>query len=338
MANISLSVFEIAILCVSAVVVGVVIHLFFSSRKGMKNDMEDSKRSMSSGLEEWKLKFINEAELKDKELADLKNQLFEANENKRINDIEIEELKHRLRRLEGELKQTKTEKPGLQTKTDYYEQLRQAQESLIDHNAKISQLLEQVDVIKETEEKSQEILRSNEELSMQIKDMKYMLEEKEDEINQIKKKEHLTKEMSSTLDNAYSEFNILQSKIQKLESQLSSTKMVNIEYEDLKEAYYKMVRDLDESKNKINHYMQENQNLQIDLAKTEDKLSEANLQRQQLQKKVAYLEELNHDLQQMTETNKKLEGQIKRLGELESMLNIVAEERDKLREKHTSGL
>jgi chromosome segregation ATPase len=337
-ANISLSVFEIIILFICAVVVGVVIHLFFSSRKNMKNEMRDSAKSMSSGLDEWKLKYINESEIKDKEIATLKNQLFESNENKRINDIELEETKNRLRRLESELQQSKTGKPVVQTKNDYYEQLRQAQQSLIDHNAKISQLLEQVDVIKETEEKSQEILRSNEELSMQIKDMKYMLEEKEDEINQIKKKEHLTKEMSSMLDNAYSEFNILQSKIHKLESQLSSSKMVNIEYEDLKEAYYKMVRELDESKNKVNHFMQENQNLQIELNKTEDKLSEANLQRQQLQKKVAYLEELNHDLQQMTEANKKLESQIKRLGELESMLNIVAEERDKLREKQGSGL
>jgi hypothetical protein len=67
-----------------------------------------------------------------------------------------------------------------------------------------------VDVIKETEEKSQEILRSNEELSMQVKDMKYLLEEKEDEINHIKEKEHLTSEMSAMLDSAYSEFNTLQ--------------------------------------------------------------------------------------------------------------------------------
>ena len=76
--------------------------------------------------------------------------------------------------------------------------------------------------------------------------------------------------------------------------------------------------------------------LQIELSKVEDKLSESNQQRQQLQKKVAYLEELNHDLHQMSEANKKLEGQIKRLGELESKLNIVAEERDRLREK-TNG-
>jgi chromosome segregation ATPase len=339
MLSISLSTFEIIILFASAIVVGFVISLFYSSRKGMKTDLQANKKSLSSGLDEWKLKYISEAEIKDKEIADLKDRLLDATENKRINEIEIEELKSQVRKLTLEVQHAKSEKPlPQQTKTDYYEQLRQAQQSLMDHNAKISQLLEQVDVIKETEEKSQEILRSNEELSMQIKDLKYMLGEKEDEINHIKQKEHLTSEMSAMLDSAYSEFNTLQGKIHKLESQLSSSKMINIEYEDLKEAYYKVIRELDESKNKVNHYLHENQVLQIELSKAEDKLSESNQQRQQLQKKVAYLEELNHDLHQMTEANKKLEGQIKRLGELESKLNIVAEERDRLKEKQGTGL
>ena len=339
MLSVSLSIFEIVVLFVSAIVIGFVINLFFSSRKGTKKDedVSEGKRSVSSGLDEWKLKYISEAERKDKEISDLRSRVHIAEENRRIYDIEIQELKNQVRKLSLEAEQPKTEKPVLGARTDYYEQLRQAQQSLMDHNAKISQLLEQVDVIKETEEKSQEILRSNEELSMQIKDLRYMLGEKEEEINQIKQKEHLTKEMSSMLDSAYSEFNLLQGKIHKLESQLSSSKMVNIEYEDLKEAYYKVVRELDEQKNKTNHYLQENQSLQIELAKVEDKLGESNQQRQQLHKKVAYLEELNHDLQQMSEANKKLETQIKRLGELESRLHIVSEERDQLKEK-TSGL
>jgi len=338
MLSISLSIFEITILFISAIVVGFVINLFFNSRRKVKNDVTETKKSISSGIDEWKMKYLTESEKKDKEITDLKNRLHDAAEDKRIYDIEIGELKSQVRKLNIDVLSSKIEKPSLpQTKTDYYEQLRQAQQSLMDHNAKISQLLEQVDVIKDTEEKSQEILRSNEELSMQIKDLKYMLEEKEDEINHIKEKEHLTTEMSSMLDSAYNEFNTLQGKIHKLESQISSSKMVNIEYEDLKEAYYKVIRELDESKNKVNHYLQENQVLQIDLAKVEDKLTESNHQRQQLQKKVAYLEELNNDLHQMTEANKKLEGQIKRLGELESKLNIVAEERDRLREKQSTG-
>jgi hypothetical protein len=49
-----------------------------------------------------------------------------------------------------------------------------------------------------------------------------------------------------------------------------------------------------------------------------------------LQKRIAYLEELNNDLQAVSDANKKLESQLKRIGELESMLNVVAEERDQL--------
>ena len=336
--NINLSIFEISMLFVSAIVVGFVINLFFSSRKSIKKEETETKKSVSSGIDEWKIRYLKEAEIKDKEITDLRDRLHNSNEDKRIYEIEIEELKSQIRKLSIDVQESKTDKPHAHTRTDYYEQLRQAQQSLLDHNAKISQLLEQVDVIKETEEKSQEILRSNEELSMQIKDLRYMLGEKEDEINQIKQKEHLTKEMTVMLDNAYGEFNLLQSKIQKLESQLSSSKMVNIEYEDLKEGYYKVVRELDEQKNKTNHYLQENQALQIELEKVQDKLSESNQQRQQLQKKVAYLEELNNDLHLMTEANKSLENQIKRLGELESRLNIVAEERDRLKEKQSTGL
>lgn len=335
MGNLSLSVFEISFLFICAVMVGVAVHFFIISRRRLNKEMEETVRP-GLGIDDKKIKYLNEMDAKNKELEEQKHLLFEAEENNKIYLLEIEEMRKQVRKANSELEGSKSIKPVAESRPDYFNQLRQAQESLLEHNEKISLLLEQVDVIKESEEKNMEIQRSNKELNTQINDLKYMLEEKEGEIEQIKQKEHLSKEMTSMLDNAYSDFNILQTKIQKLESQLSSSKMVNIEYEDLKEAYYKMVKDLDESKNKVNHFMQENQSLQIELARTEDKLSEANQQRQQLQKKVAYLEELTNDLHQMSEANKKLENQMKKIGELESRLNIVAEERDQLREKHDS--
>ena len=81
---------------------------------------------------------------------------------------------------------------------------------------------------------------------------------------------------------------------------------------------------------KANNLVVENQNLQLLLSDLEDKLREANFHRQQLQKRATYLEELNSDLQVVSDTNKKLESQLRRVGELESMLNMVAEERDQL--------
>jgi hypothetical protein len=77
----------------------------------------------------------------------------------------------------------------------------------------------------------------------------------------------------------------------------------------------------------------ENRNLQQEIAENSEKLREANFQRQQLQKRVAYLEELNQDLQTVADANRKLESQLKRIGELESLLNVMAEERDELAKK-----
>lgn len=336
MGSLTLSVFEVTFLFICAIVVGVVIHFFITSRRNLDKTMKAVKPK-SNGLDEWKLKYFNEMEARQKEIDDIKQRLLDADESNKIYQVEIEELRRQNKKLSSEPDLSKMIKPQGETKPDYLEQLRQAQENLLEHNRKISQLLEQVDVIKESEEKTLEIQRSNKELSTQINDLKYLLEEKEEEINKVKQRENITSEMNSMLDNAYSEFNVLQGKLQKLELQLSSSKMINIEYDDLKESHYKMTREFDETRNKLNHYLQENQNLQIQLEQTENKLSEANMQRQQLQKKVSYLEELTNDLQQMSEANKKLEHQIKRMGELESMLNVVAEERDKLRNRQMEG-
>jgi len=336
MGSLTLSVFEITFLFICAIVVGIVIHFFITSRRNLDKTMKAA-MPKTNGLDEWKLKYFNEMEARQKEIDEIKQRLLDADESNKIYQMEIEELRRQNKKLGSEPELSKSIKPQNETKPDYLDQLRQAQESLLEHNRKISQLLDQVDVIKESEEKTLEIQKSNKELNTQINDLKYLLEEKEEEINKVRQRENITSEMNSMLDNAYSEFNVLQGKLQKLELQLSSSKMINIEYDDLKESHYKMTREFDETRNKLNHYLQENQNLQIQLEQTENKLSEVNMQRQQLQKKVSYLEELTNDLQQMSEANKKLEHQIKRMGELESMLNVVAEERDKLRNRQMEG-
>ena len=65
------------------------------------------------------------------------------------------------------------------------------------------------------------------------------------------------------------------------------------------------------------------------LGDTEDKLRESNFQRQQLQKKTAFLEELNKDLQEVSEHNKKLESQLRRISEMESLLaKVLPEKKD----------
>jgi chromosome segregation ATPase len=343
LAALTLSVVEIIILQLGAVILGIAIHFFLSSRRSLKMSTVESDR-MNRSIEDWKLKYFNEVDSRDKELFHLKEQLAEAEDCARIYRIEMEEQRHQIKKLEAEkeiaLQQPEpapVQEPQAETeRPDYIEQLRQAQSGLKEHNEKINRLLDQIDVIKEKEEQQQQMQAQNDELADQIGKLKSVLGDKEKEINNLHQKEYLTREMTSLLDNAYNEFNILQGKLQKLESQVSASKMVNVEFEELKETHYKTIRDYEDQKVKLTGLTTEHTELKQQLGETEEKLKEANLQRQQLQKRVAYLEELNNDLHVVADAHKKLESNLKRIGELESMLNIISVERDELLRKQTN--
>lgn len=383
----SLSIVELIILFICAVLVGITIHFFISSRRNLKISPDETDR-MNRHIEDWKSKYFNDMDERDKQLADLRDKLLEAEGNARdyreeaeemikqnrkleaefeghahdTMDEEFSELKKRLteaeldakeyrveaenmirmnKKLQAELDEykktvTASAQTGITTeKPAYIDQLRMAQSSLMEHNEKINQLLDQIDIIKEKEEQQKQILEEKEELNNQLNKLRGVLSDKEKEINNIRQKEILTKEMNSILDSAYSEFNVLQGKIQKLETQLNQSKMLNVEYEDLKETHYKLIRDYEDQKTKLQSISTEHQQLSLQFEETTDKLREANFQRQQLQKRVTYLEELNNDLHVVADANKKLESQLRKIGELESMLNVVSEERDSLLRKQT---
>jgi chromosome segregation ATPase len=331
--ELSLSLVEIIVLMLGAITLGVTIHFFFTSRKSLREATTEMSGKTGKELGEWKSKYFNETELRDKELIALRQQLADAEENNNIYAIEAEETKKLNKKLKEDLEQLRTANPikeGVAKSGSYTEQLTQAQTNLIEHSKKINELLGQIDIVKETEEKQKEILKYNEELSNEIDELRSRLTLKEKEVNTIRQKENLTKEMSSMLDNAYTEFNVLQERIKKLESQVANSKKTSLEFEDVKESHYRLNREFEEQKLKYTAAAAENRELKELLADAEDELKEANFQRQQLQKRVAFLEDMNSDMLEVTDTNKKLEGQLKRIGELESMLNIMAEEREQL--------
>jgi chromosome segregation ATPase len=281
---------------------------------------------------------LEDIEEKKIQIAKLQKDLNRAEENENIYQIEIEELNKdnkalRSAKREQPLSGAAADAPAAEKGSNYMQQLREAQESLLEHNEKINRLLGQIDIVKETEEKQKEIEQRNEELKDQVGNLKFLLKDKEEEVLRVKQKENMTKEMTSMLDSAYSEFEVLQGKMLKLESQLTGSKRIGLDFEDLKETYYKLNNEHEHLKSRYQAITAENQQLHGLLDETEEKLHDANFQKQQLQKRVAYLEELSNDLQMMSEANKKLEGQIKKIGELESRLNIVSEERDSLEQK-----
>lgn len=334
-AQLSLSVIEIIVLMLGAITLGVTIHFFISSRRSMNEAVLNIQGNKTNAeLTEWKLRYFNDTEDRDKLIIELKQKLADAEENAGIYSIEADEMRKLNKKLKAELEEGRREKTG-SGNNFYTEQLLLAQKDLLAHNEKINQLLKQIALVKESEEQQRQIMKLNEELADKVSDLQQRLSEKEKEISNVRQKEHLTTEVSSIIDSTYTDFNLLKDKIQKLEEQLSNSRMIGLDFEDLKEEHYKLSTDLEDVRRKWNAAVAELQELKSILAETEDKLREANFQRQQLQKRVAYLEDLNSDMQTIAEVNKKLEGQIKRIGELESMLNLASEGREDLSGRNT---
>jgi chromosome segregation ATPase len=325
--QLTLSLIEIIVLMLGAITVGITIHFFIVTRRSLNASMDETPGGkLSKTIQEWKLKYFNDIEQREKEINDLKNQLAVAEENCTNFEIEAEEKSIKNKKLLEEIELLQTKVPAGEM-PEFIDQLELAQSSLLEHNKKINQLLGQINFVKEAEKKQQEMLETHEKLSKQVEELKSLLAQKEKEVSSSNQREIMTSEMTSLLDSAYSEFNTLRDTILKLERQLIDSKTKNIEYEEYKEGFVKISSDFEEQKLKYNVLLSEKRQLLAELSQAEEKLIEANFQRQQLQKKMVYLEDLNNDLQVVSEAQKRLEGQLKRIGELETMLNIAAEER-----------
>jgi len=179
----------------------------------------------------------------------------------------------------------------------------------------------------------QELRRENNDLQREITKLHGVIESKDNEIEELYQQATSAKKMAARIDEVYHEFEQLQTKMAGLEKQAAKANNLAIELEDTRSAYEQIHKELARKMEKLEEFMSENQRLRHELDVIEDKLADANLQRQQLQKKVQFLQELNTDMQGISDTNKKLQSEIRRIGELESMLNIMAEEREFLLKK-----
>src|SRR5690242_18820038 len=195
-AQLSLSVIEIIVLMLGAITLGVTIHFFISSRRSFSASVLNIQGTKTSAeLTEWKLRYFNDTEDRDKLIIELKQKLTDAEENAGIFSIEADEMRKLNKKLKADLEQGQQEKVE-SNKNFYTEQLRQAQKDLMEHNEKINQLLSQIDIVKEAEEQQQQVMKVNEELSEKVRDLQQKISQKDEEIGQIRKKEHLTAEMS----------------------------------------------------------------------------------------------------------------------------------------------
>ena len=177
-------------------------------------------------------------------------------------------------------------------------------------------------------EGKEELKKENKELQREILKLQDAIDQKNAELEELQQETLSARKMAGRVEEVYREFDLLQEKMASLEMQAGRANGLAIELEDVKHSYEAVHNELLRKQEKLEDVLADNQKMRQSMDVLEDKLAEANLQRQQLQKKVQFLTDLNTDLQSISDTNKKLQTELRRIGELESMLNMMAEERD----------
>ena len=321
-------VMEIIVFLLGGVALGFFIHFFLVSRRTMSLKLPKPEPPIIAdaafqNTDEWRLKYYEDMEMQEKAQMQLRRELDEVRDNEELLTIEVEELHKELkRRHEPPPPTIKVAASQEEQSEEYLVRLQRTQDGLAEQNQQITLLLDQIELLKQTEFKHIDTLKANEELDARLNEMLSVLAIKDARILELEQQRLLSDEMEERMQKAYEEFNALREKLAKVEN-LSNPPSRQFEFEEMQQQQFKLSREFDEYKQKHLDLLEENQRLSRLLADTEEKLRESNFQRQQLQRKITFLEELNRDLQQISEHNKKLENQLRRMSEIEIMLARV---------------
>ncbi|MDQ3683930.1 MAG: hypothetical protein M3352_12790 [Bacteroidota bacterium] len=179
-------------------------------------------------------------------------------------------------------------------------------DSIIKQRSILENLLNRVQEIEENKIDDEEAKLDREELKEKIELLDWKLKEKEQELSKFRQQETASKKRATKLEEVYKEFNSLQSKIEELEKQAGRTCTLEMELEKGKDEYEQLKKDVAKKAGKIDELLAENRKKHQQLCETEDILAN---------------------------TNRKLHNEMRRTGELESMLHMISEERDHLMHK-----
>lgn len=300
--EIQFSLTDIIVLQVMAIVLGFVIHFVIVNRRKLQAMIEENKKQNS--LTGTGGRYADASALKAK-----------VPEKKKPFSVDIALPFSAARRAAVETVESTVAPDMLQ---DLKQSIRQQQKTL-------NQLLTRVDRLDAPEETVTVKTAPN-----------TALQEKEAELERMRQQLSASQKVAGRVTEVYREFDLLQQKMAELEESASKANELAMELDDVQQAYLQVKKDLMRTQEKLHTAVDENSHLHQQLADTEDKLAEANLQRQQLQKKLQLLENLNNELQQMSDANHKMKNELRRIAELESLLSLVSDERDLLLKKRIS--
>jgi chromosome segregation ATPase len=305
---INLTLIQFIVVPLVAIIFGCTVYFFIKSRKALRETLEAARPKSYLTTQ------------KEKEAVSKRNALTELEEH-------LARRRHEASKMYGEPEVVPSRKTASIDENMVYElksTIGQQQKLLNSYLGKIEEL---------ENEGKQELRKENNDLQKEITKLHEIIEKKDDEIEELYQQASTAKKMAARIDEVYAEFEQLQLKMQTLERQAGRANALAIELEDTKNEYEVIHKELARKHEKLEAIMEDNRTMRDEMNMLEDKLSEANLQRQQLQKKVQFLTDMNNDMQSISDTNKKLQTELRRIGELESMLTMMAEERDYLLRK-----
>jgi chromosome segregation ATPase len=298
---------------IGAAILGITIHFFLKSRRLMNEALQANKSRSISSIPQSKKTVTG---MKD-EIAELEKRLA----MQRL-DVVIQPAPPAVSTPEKSPKKFNTKDENV---------VRNLKDTIAEQQEMLNEYLKQVEDLEN--ENRMELSQQNEELQNEIKRLETIVAKKDNDIDALKQQAGMVQKMSDKIEEVYREFELLQEKMTTLESQAAKANTMAIELEDAKQSYEQLFKDVSRKQEKLEDAMMEAQRLRQELEITEDKLAEANFQRQQMQRKIQFLQDMNTDMLSMSETNKKLQTELRRIGELESMLNMMSEERDFLLRK-----
>jgi chromosome segregation ATPase len=163
-----------------------------------------------------------------------------------------------------------------------------------------------------------------------VEALELALAQRDAEIENLVAEQRVTEKIVSRFEQMQQDFVFMQNRMKTLEQQASQAGKLSIALEDNEAERQQLLQELNRKSEKVQQVLLENTSLHQQIAELEDQLQETNFQRQQLFKKAKMLEEVNTELSSVTDANKKMQSELRRIGELESMLNMITEERNQL--------
>lgn len=334
--QLSLSALELTIYITMAIIFGGAIVFIITSNKAYKKMVGEAPGGkISNELAALKAKYNNVTERNDNEIEELSNLLNDIRETNEINAIEAEESRKENKELKAELESLR-KVTNASTKSNYIGQLIQSQENIKQQQENINSLLAQL-------EQSESDLQDLDFLTKENTLLRDRLSALEDKLkNKGKASEIISSEapkanVATLLEDNNTQLLILQEKIQHLENQLVTAEKNSPELEALKIDYNNRLKEVEELQLLNNALTSQIGETEIELNELQHKLQSLNLEKQQLLKNIALLEDSKNDAALHAGSENEMQLQFKRISELEKMLSAIINERNDLMRKHTSG-